>query len=322
MEAPDLPPPLPETTNTNRQANPKLHTVLQKRKRNTFSRHWYGECSIAASFWMALCLMGLLTIFYYPLLITAIGFVFDFDELAVLYLSFPPVMVSLAVWQVVGLYRTNRRKYQTNNSHLMYWPINCLMIIYVGYIALQVPTQYANYLDLGFKRLDGQEITASPTYTTDEYGIYIDGSITDGAAKRFQKHVGDKGRSLDTVYLNSVGGVIEEAIAIGEYIRKKRLNTVINGECSSACTLIFLYGKNRIMPTGSTLGFHASSFAGQKSTLGTGYMAVELRKRGVPETFIEKAINVDPSDMWYPSMKELYKAGVIHNKPTSINKTL
>lgn len=315
MEVPDLPPPLPEAKNANRQANLKLQPALDKGKRHVVARHWYGECSIEASFWVSLCLIGLLANFYYPLLITAIGYVVDFDVLTVLYLSFPPMMVALAIWQVVGLYRANRQKYKSNKSHPMYWPVNCLMIIYAGYIALQIPTQYTNYLDLGFKHLNEGEMAVSPTYTTDEYGIYLNGSITDGAAKRFVKQAAEASKSLDTVYLNSVGGVIEEAITIGEHIRKKRLNTVINGECSSACTLIFLFGKTRIMPAGTTLGFHASSFAGQKSRLGNGYMAIELRRRGVPETFIEKVVKVDPSDMWYPSMDELYKAGVIHNKP-------
>ena len=46
------------------------------------------------------------------------------------------------------------------------------------------------------------------------------------------------------VEVNSPGGQVSPAIAIADLIRKRGLDTLAEGRCYSACTLIFLAGQN------------------------------------------------------------------------------
>ena len=67
------------------------------------------------------------------------------------------------------------------------------------------------------------------------------------------------------IYLNSPGGSLGGGIRLGEYFRKNRIKTIVEGHemCASACALAFLGGTdsngNRWMSstTTSRLGFHA-----------------------------------------------------------------
>ncbi|WP_282060072.1 hypothetical protein [Roseobacter litoralis] len=83
-----------------------------------------------------------------------------------------------------------------------------------------------------------------------------------------------------TVYIDSVGGDVEAAIGIGRLIRDHWFSTsvgsyvldhdqdashvlprkLINGTCASAATLVFLGGRLRYLPAGSTFGVHQFSF--------------------------------------------------------------
>lgn len=83
-----------------------------------------------------------------------------------------------------------------------------------------------------------------------------------------------------TVYIDSVGGDVEAAIGIGRLIRDHWFSTsvgwyvldhdedashilprkLINGTCASAATLVYLGGRLRYLPNGSTFGVHQFSF--------------------------------------------------------------
>ena len=66
-----------------------------------------------------------------------------------------------------------------------------------------------------------------------------------------------------TVYLDSPGGRVSPAIEIGTIIRLKGFETAVeDGQCSSACALIWLAGEPRVMSNFSSIGFHAPYVTG------------------------------------------------------------
>lgn len=65
-----------------------------------------------------------------------------------------------------------------------------------------------------------------------------------------------KRSNIDAVKLTSDGGSSGAGYQIGRIINDYGLDTVVDRECISACTFIFLGGKNRSMTKGSRLGFH------------------------------------------------------------------
>lgn len=138
--------------------------------------------------------------------------------------------------------------------------------------------------------------------------------------------------------LNSSGGEISAAVYIADLVIDYELDTNVNGECSSACTLVFLGGEHRSLNRGSWLGFHQSwwdpayveqyyldnrdsegwstpfEFASwlygdtQSEVLETMEYFVE---RGVQPLFAIRTMQATSDDMWYPRRKELEAAGVI-----------
>ena len=140
------------------------------------------------------------------------------------------------------------------------------------------------------------------------------------------------------IQLNSLGGLIEAAVFMSDIIIDFELNTHEVGECSSACTLIFLAGNKRTIERGSWLGFHQGSWDKDsieshyeynkekygwndafdhsswiyKDTQKEIFRGMEyLIERGVEPLFAIKTMKADSKDMWYPRRKELETAGVI-----------
>ena len=145
---------------------------------------------------------------------------------------------------------------------------------------------------------------------------------------------------LTDMVLTSEGGFTEAAHLIADYVIDVGLNTHVDGECSSACTIVFLAGKNRTLAIGSKLGFHRSwwdasdaeeyyadndnkeyyewsnpfefsvwlySDAQEEVFAGFEY----LLERGVEPFFAIKTLRAEADDMWYPRRKELKEGGFL-----------
>lgn len=86
--------------------------------------------------------------------------------------------------------------------------------------------------------------------------LQVLGEIEPGFAKKLQQAI-DSNPGIKVVALGSGGGLVEEAISAGRYIRSKNLETTLWSNCYSACPLVFLGGTNRtIMSPYPYLGFH------------------------------------------------------------------
>jgi uncharacterized protein YecT (DUF1311 family) len=88
--------------------------------------------------------------------------------------------------------------------------------------------------------------------------VTFSGEITDGDANKFVGIVGNLDKA--TIILNSPGGVVREALEIGAEIRLRNFATMVtpDGECYSACGLLWLSGVRRYMSASSKVGFHAA----------------------------------------------------------------
>jgi hypothetical protein len=87
--------------------------------------------------------------------------------------------------------------------------------------------------------------------------IILNGDIQRGDLEKFVK-VAAKLPAGTIVGLNSMGGVIVDAINIGHVVRGKRFLTVAGSACVSACTFIWLAGVERGAFDDSAIGFHSA----------------------------------------------------------------
>jgi hypothetical protein len=89
------------------------------------------------------------------------------------------------------------------------------------------------------------------------------GTITPGSSDAFAAEIERRGDYVKTVVLNSPGGSVGDALAIGKLIRDRKLNTEVEAGkyCASSCPLAFAGGVERRAGDKAAIGVH-QVFAG------------------------------------------------------------
>ena len=93
---------------------------------------------------------------------------------------------------------------------------------------------------------------------TNDGRLTATGAITPGTAERFASEVEKRGSYVKTVVLNSPGGSVQDALAMGKLIREKGFATEVpaDAHCASSCPLVFAGGATRIAREGASIGVH------------------------------------------------------------------
>lgn len=84
------------------------------------------------------------------------------------------------------------------------------------------------------------------------------GTITPGISESFAAEIAKRGDYVKTVVLNSPGGSVGDALAMGRLIRERKLSTeVAAGKyCASSCPLVFFGGAERRAGDKAAIGVH------------------------------------------------------------------
>ena len=143
---------------------------------------------------------------------------------------------------------------------------------------------------------------------------------------------------IQTLQLDNRGGNIFAALRIADVIIDFGLDTEVDGDCVSACTVLLLAGERRTMTRGSRVGFHERNWSAkaissyydrnrndegwttvfdmasqvyvetqQEAYEGLIYMV----ERGVDPSFAIETLQDRGDGVWYPRRKELLQAGVL-----------
>jgi len=144
-------------------------------------------------------------------------------------------------------------------------------------------------------------------------GLRFTGGITFGVAKEFEGFLKAM-PNVKLVLLDSGGGRAKEAARIGDLIKGRGLDTRVARQCMSACTTIFLSGRERTISSKAKLGFHQPDFPGLTDDQRAAIILAEkkrLQQQGVTLEFAEKAVSASPADMWFPTTAELLAGRVV-----------
>jgi hypothetical protein len=98
--------------------------------------------------------------------------------------------------------------------------------------------------------------------------IEVKGKIETGDAMALQAYIAKlPQKKVTVVYLNSLGGALEEGMALGRLFHRAKIRTAVIGKdviCSSACATAFLGGRDpetagawRVKGSTARLGFHS-----------------------------------------------------------------
>jgi hypothetical protein len=224
------------------------------------------------------------------------------------------VNVLILAWQVVGLSRCADQHLKSTGDMMMYWAANIVMLLAIVMTVLQV-------LDLSAgpaPKITAESLRNKPLPLLSEDGrtIFLVGEI-DYRLEADVLLLLEQSPEITTVELKSTGGLIYAARALAITIEKHQLNTHVNDECNSACTLVFMAGKSRTLGEVGKIGFHQYEFQ-KLHPLQVEQVTSEqekdqqyLKKRGVSADFIEQAYQSKHDEIWWPDHSVLLRAGVI-----------
>jgi tetratricopeptide (TPR) repeat protein len=137
------------------------------------------------------------------------------------------------------------------------------------------------------------------------------GEFTPGAAREFERLLGEN-PGITRVRLTSPGGAVDEGDRFARAVRKRNLDTYVAESCSSACTIVFLAGRERMISPTGRLGFHQTrDHKGRTSQHMRAVLIGKLRRRAVSEAFARHVAETAPEDMWYPASSELIAEQIV-----------
>jgi hypothetical protein len=280
--------------------------------RDTGEANW----SLPVSYWVNGFIGNLVAIIVIALLNQAMDFKDEFrPEIALAGVTgiWATVLV-VTIWQIVGLWRSATNY---SNKHIRSaWDGIAKFMVCVAVLRTAGAFSESGIPQITelAKIYNGDDEVGKYKFRVLNNGQELEftGGITFGAAKAFEGF-SDALSELKTVRLTSQGGRIFEAQLIAEQVKKRGLNTFVPSYCASACTIIFLNGRERLINSKSRIGFHQPDFPGLSDKDRRDMIATEetrLSSLGVSRAFAQRVNSTLPKNMWYPTIAELLKEHV------------
>lgn len=286
------------------------------RGRNYLVRHWQGDLPLGVSYWVNLVLLGLawqilVAIGAAALTATRPSLAIDHRTailLTILVIAPLPVMA----WQVVGTWRSSDR--HKGRGGKQGWAIAAKVMLVLGGLragvelgASTIPTTVNAWrhatLMAGLPPAEFIALRAGRE-------IEFRGGVHPGSAERLQAFL-DQHPQARVLHLESPGGDLSQGHAMAAVVRARGLDTYVRGICASACTQVFLAGRDRWLKQGGRLGFHAprAVAAGTEGAMLVEEERLRLRRAGIPDWFVARAYAAQGDALWLPTAEELLRAG-------------
>jgi hypothetical protein len=144
----------------------------------------------------------------------------------------------------------------------------------------------------------------------DQTEIILSGEMRDGLTAQVKQMIEANPR-ISAIRLESPGGSGNEGYELALLVKQNHLATFSAKLCASACTFVYMAGEPRFLASGAKLGFHSTSVHGVASAEGNAFSRVLYQEAGVPQGFIDKALQTPPSGIWFPELDELVRSRIV-----------
>jgi len=279
-------------------------------------KHWRGDYSLGFSYWVIGALLTVIVV----AITAAVGSINGLRELGprasgAVILSFYGFVVTLTLWQLVGIWRSTDKHGQRGGKAI--WAGLAKVMVVLGLLRAvgDFSTQGIPLISESAKLFVGIDNTPPHAIRLlrDGTELELSGGMPFGTTDAVKKFL-DAAPTVQVIHLNSQGGRMNEAYQLYKTIKERNLITYTSADCVSACSVAFLAGRERYLGESGRLGFHSVSIgelSGEVAKELNDEVRQTLRTHGVPNSFIDHALSTSPKDMWYPSKDELLRAKVI-----------
>jgi hypothetical protein len=298
----------------------------ENRHKNYLSRHWAGHLSLPVAFWINAALLS-------ALIAAAVEYVGNrirdgggtLRGLAIIALAYAAFSAVFWVWSAVGIWRSaywHRRRGGTPGwglgARILVVLFALLILVRSGDIALRTR-------ELGALAAGGDTIgpVAEMKLSPDGRDLSLRGNLAAGSAERFEALVRSS-PNLRRVVLSSTRGRYFEAERMAALIRRRGLDTRVEGDCLPPCTDLLLAGRERTAPEQARIGFHQPNLPADD-----GYGIRRALERthadylaaGVKRDFVNRVMLTPPQETWFPNSVELVEANVLTGSDVFVTKS-
>lgn len=276
--------------------------------------HWRGELPLAVTYWAN----GFLVLFAQSAILTTMAEMKGNYPLRIVAVAgIGATLFSFAVWLwlVVGIWRSADRHVSLGTPHPWAKAAKFMVVIGLIGVAFALPKNVAPYVNELALIASGNDPIGNFEISVAANGrsVIVHGPLREGSAAKIQTIL-DAAPSATLLVLNSNGGRLAEAQQLALTVRERHLDTYVKDECVSACTFVFLAGKDRAATPNARIGFHQPSFPGMDTNTHksmTQDMLDSYLSAGLPKSFLQHIGKTSPEDMWYPTHDELITSNVI-----------
>ncbi len=180
------------------------------------------------------------------MLITGYGFRVKGVASLIMWLGLMVVIWSYVLWSKVGLWCSRLWEYGTQLFVILSAGLS-LALIYQMLPLLKVPAWLSVF--------EEQKVPSVITMLHTNHTVQITGPIGLHSCQKLQEFTQTYPK-IEQVQLTSPGGNMSEALCMAQQIQYRALNTIVDKECSSSCTFLFLAGHHRRVTPTAKIGFH------------------------------------------------------------------
>jgi hypothetical protein len=223
------------------------------------------------------------------------------------------LLILLLIIGSLVTFRTLNRSVK-KGSRLGRWLQGVIVLIPAPFMLI---TLFGDGFSIGHMLTESAQVALGSAYdfqvSSNGAELKLSGDVAYDLADRLKEEL-DIHPGVSRIRLESGGGDVHEAFRAAKIIAAHNLDTVVSGKCVSACTIMFVAGKDRTLDKGAGLGFHAAR--SEDPTEGAaGSFRAAFKPYGIDKAFVARVERTKPSEMWYPTRRELFAAHVLSAPP-------
>ena len=193
-------------------------------------------------------------------------------------------------------------------------------LIAYGILTLQtiLLTSTAVNLDFSIKTASALKEYEDAEISLNGTQVLIEGTIGSNTYEDVLKAIQPK--NITKISIISPGGLIDEAMQIGQLVQREQIPVHVIEFCASACVIIASSSQRLTATPNSLFGFHRgativdseSSLSKYLSLEATNIMIEALRNNGIPLSILDAAVETKPSEMHYVTAESMLELGVVN----------
>lgn len=280
-----------------------------------FKKHFNGDYSLARSYWVNTFLVSLFAPLLGILILPRLSDNFPARYSSAGFLLVTVLGVVAWTWAVSGTWASANKHVGRGGNHS--WAVAAKVVIVIAILkSIGDISNMSGSLGEHWKIVLGNQPgpAVSLQIRVDGKSVALKGGMNDGAAEALTKAL-DLAPSVTIVVLDSTGGWVREGNLIAKLISDRKLNTYVEHECTSACTIAFLAGKERAAEPRARIGFHSFRSIGatdnDRGSSNIETVKKTYRQAGLTQNFTDRIAGVSTDKVWYPSHEEMLTEGVL-----------